>query len=296
MSLQQYEIIDEIAKAQNFAKAAEKLNMSPSAVSHAVAALEDELGFSLFFRSRTRVALTKEGERMLVHIRSILQQERAMREESTEIRGLARGTVTIGTFSSVCLSWIPDILKTFREAYPDIRTEVLQGDYGDVLEWVKNGIVDIGFETLPTPEKVTERPLYRDRLIWVTPKDYVAKTKEAVTESDLERYSLILQRSGYDTDTMHFLEKRKLKYHSDYRVDDDHAILEFVQRGLGISLMAELILKKIQADVQVFPVYPEESRVIGLITQNKVPLSPAAGKMYEHIIDWVKNNVEGALE
>ena len=98
MSLQQYEIFDEIARQSNFARAAEQLNMSPSAVSHSVAALERELGFPLFFRSRTRVQLTKEGASMLEYVRDILQRERAMRQHAAKIKGLDPSSVVVLCF------------------------------------------------------------------------------------------------------------------------------------------------------------------------------------------------------
>lgn len=283
MSLQQYEIFDEIAKQKNFARAAEALQMSPSAVSHSIAGLESDIGFPLFFRSRTRVSLTKEGERMLVHVREILRQERAMREEAAMIRGLESGTVVIGTFSSVCLSWVPELIRLFKEQYPGVTVKVLQGDYADVLTWVKSGEVDLGFETLPTADKVSEIPLRRDRLLCVGPADFSPANGRSVTKEDMESMPFILQREGYEADTAKFLSSRGISVSADLRVDDDRAIISFAERGLGIGLMPELAIEGSAADISIWPVEPEETRLIGLITQAKIDLSPAAEAMRRFI-------------
>ena len=105
-----YEIIDEVARHGSFVRAAEALRLTPSAVSHAVSALEEELGFRLFNRGRGGVTLTDEGARMLEHVRAIRDRERLMQEEARQIRGLASGRVNIGTFSSVLVSWFLQLI------------------------------------------------------------------------------------------------------------------------------------------------------------------------------------------
>ncbi len=286
MTLRQYEIFYEIARQLNFARAAESLNMTPSAVSHALALLEEELGFALFLRSRTKVVLTKEGGQLLAHVKQILEHDKALREEAALFCGLEKGEVTIGAFSSVCLEWLPDILQSFSRDYPNIRTFVLQGDYDDVLDWVKEGIVDIGFETLPTDGKLSETPLYTDELLCVVPSDYTPVNGSTITKADLETMPFVIQRSGYDTDTRNYIRKHHLKIREKYRIDDDRAIIAFVEKGLGISLMPRLAIGDVQADIKLYPVTPGQTRVIGLITQNTAALSPAAATMHEYIIKY----------
>ncbi len=202
--------------------------------------------------------------------------------------GLEKGSVNIGAFSSVCLKWLPDILQGFAKEYPNIEVSVLQGDYDDVLHWVKEGIVDIGFETLPTGENLLETPLREDRLLCVAPKNYSLGNGKSVSASDLEDETFIIQRDGYDTDTQKFLKKHSLKVRASHRVDDDRAILSFIEKGLGISMMPELAVSGTKAKVKLYPVKPEESRLIGLITQNKVDLSPATKTMLEYIVEHIK--------
>lgn len=290
MSFFSYQIFDAVAKQQSFLRAAEVMNLTPSAVSHSISSLENKLGFPLFLRSRTGVKLTNEGELMLMHVRTILNCEEQLQQEAAQINGLEKGTVVLGTFSSVCTNWIPGIVKSFCELYPDIDINIMQGDYEDVLLWTKTGVVDIGFATLPVKEELIETPLYKDRLLCITPKNFKPIHSKYVTIDDIRDQSFILQREGYNADTISFIKKYKLSIRPQFFIDDDQSIIAIVESGLGISIVPELILNKVRCNVNIYPIMPNEFRTIGLVTHKKQLLSPATLKMFDHIISYVKSN------
>jgi DNA-binding transcriptional LysR family regulator len=290
MSLFSYQIFDAVAKQESFSKAAKNMYLTPSAVSHSIASLENKLGFSLFVRSKTGIKLTNEGKAILKYIRMILNYEEQLQQEVDLINGLGRGTVVIGTFSSVCINWIPEIVKTFKVIYPNININVMQGDYKDVISWTKDGIVDIGFITLPVKEKLVETPLYKDPILCITPKNFKPKNPKYVTINDIRDQSFVLQREGYSKDTVSFIKKYDLSIRPDFLIDSDQSIITIVESGLGISIVPELILKKRSYNINIYPINPEEFRTIGLITQKKQFLSPATLKMIDHIISYIKNN------
>lgn len=290
MSFFSYEIFDAVAKQQSFLRAAEVMNLTPSAVSHSISSLESKLGFPLFLRSRTGVKITSEGERMLIHVREILNCEEQLQQEAAQINGLEKGTVVIGTFSSVCVNWIPGIVKSFRDFYPNIDINIMQGDYEDVLFWTKTGVVDIGFATLPVKEELIETPLCMDRLLCITPKSFKPVHSKYVTIDDIRNQPFILQREGYNTDTISFIKKHSISIRSQFFIDDDQSIIAIVESGLGISIVPELILNKVRCNVNVYPIVPNEFRTIGLVTHKKQLLSPATLKMFDHIVSYIKSN------
>lgn len=290
MSLLSYNIFDTVAKQKSFLQASKLLNLTPSAVSHSISSLEKKLGFQLFIRSRSGVELTSEGRLMLTHVRAILSHEEQLQQEAAHINGLEKGTVVIGAFSSVCINWIPDIVKSFRDLYPNIEINIMQGDYKDVLSWTKAGLVDIGFLTLPTKEDLEETPLNRDRLLCITPKDYEPVRSSYVTIDDIKSQPLIIQQEGYNKDTLSFIKKHNLTVRPQFFIDSDQAIIAIVESGLGISIVPEMILKKTHFNVNVYPIEPSEYRTIGLVAQKKETLSPATLKMYDHIISYIENN------
>ncbi len=290
MSIFSYQIFDAVSKQQSFLRAAEVMNLTPSAVSHSISSLESKCGFSLFLRSRTGVKLTSEGELMLIHVRAILNCEEQLQQEAAQINGLEKGTVMIGTFSSVCTNWIPDIVKSFHNFYPSIDINIMQGDYEDVLFWAKTGVVDIGFATLPVKEDLIETPLCMDRLLCITPKNFKPVHSKYVTIDDIRDQSFILQREGYNADTISFIKKYNLSIRPQFFIDNDQSIIAIVESGLGISIVPELILNKVRCNVNVYPIVPNEFRTIGLVTHKKQLLSPATLKMFNHIVSYIKSN------
>lgn len=284
MSLDAYKIFDAVVKYQSFIRAAEIVNLTPSAVSRSIASLENILGFQLFIRSRKGVQLTREGENIIPSIRAIINAEEQLKQVASEINGLERGTVVLGAFSSVCNNWIPTIVQSFKKLYPQINIHIMQGDYNDVVYWALNGIIDLGFASLPVDEGLFSTPLMKDRLLCVTPKNFSPKNSKYVTVEDIQNHPFVIQREGYNADTVALIKKYKLSIQPEFFIDDDQSILALVESGLGISIMPELILKKVSYNINVFPLEPNEFRTIGLIAQQKQLLSPATKKMYDHII------------
>lgn len=289
MSLFSYRIFDAVAKQESFLKAAETLSITPSAVSHSIASLETRMGFSLFTRSRNGVKLTSEGERLLLHVSALLNCEERINQEAAQICGLEKGNVVIGTFNSVCINWIPDIIKNFRSLYPSINISVMQGDYEDNIYWAKMGITDIGFATMPAPENLTVTPINKDRLLCITPKKFKPANPGYVTIDDIRNESFILQREGSNADTNAFISKYKLSVRPQFCLEDDLSIIAMVESGLGISIVPELVLNKVQFDINIYPIRPEEYRTIGILTNKIKVLSPAALKMYNTIISYLES-------
>lgn len=292
MSLLSYYIVDAVVKQGNFLQAAEAMNLTPSAVSHSIASLEKMLGFPLFIRDRSGVQLTKEGERLLIYIREIIKCEEQLRNETAKINELEKGTVGIGTFNSVCANWIPDIIKSFHSLYPNanINISIMQGGYEDVIGWVKTGIVDIGFATLPINENLTVTPLHKDRLLCITPKNFKPSHSGYVTIDDIKDKNFIMQREGNDADTNAFMKKYNLSIQPQFHIENDQSIIAIVESGLGISIIPELVLKKESCNVNIYHIKPEEFRTIGLVTQKKQFLSPATLKMFNHILSFINDN------
>ncbi|MGE5628265.1 MAG: LysR family transcriptional regulator [Solirubrobacterales bacterium] len=290
MSLFSYHIFDAVVKQKSFLKAAEVMNLTPSAVSHSIASLESMLGFPLFVRTRTGVQLTSEAESLIIHVRTILNCEEQLMQEVAQINGLNKGTVVIGAFNSVCINWIPDIIKTFEILYPNINVNIFQGGYEDIISWSKMGIIDIGFGILPVSGDLVETPLHKDRLVCITPNNYKPARSKYVTIDDIRNKTFVLQREGTNADIMAFIKKYDLSVRSQFFMEDDQSIIAMVESGFGISIVPELVLSKLKNDVNIYPIKPEEYRVIGLLTNKKQLLAPATVKMFHHIIDYVKEN------
>ena len=84
-------------------------------------------------------------KKILPYINAVLNSDESLQQMINDMNGLHTGRVKIGVFSSVCTSWLPDIMDSFRQKYENISIEVYQGTYDDVADWIKTGVVDLGF-------------------------------------------------------------------------------------------------------------------------------------------------------
>ena len=97
MTLTQLEIFSLVAELQGFTSAAHRLGISQSAVSHAIKALEQELGVELFRRHQTAVELSEIGAQLLGRARAMLGLANSLQQEAADARGMKRGTLRIGS-------------------------------------------------------------------------------------------------------------------------------------------------------------------------------------------------------
>jgi DNA-binding transcriptional LysR family regulator len=290
MSLFAYQIMTAVAERKSFVRAAESLNLTPSAVSHAVAKLEGDFGLSLFRRSRTGASLTPDGERLLPHVRAVLNNEERLSQEVAGLKGLDRGTVRLATFHSVCINWIPDLVARFRQKYPGIEISVCQGNYADVTDWLFSGYADLGFFSLTLPPPGLEfAPLHRDRMVCVAAPDYRPADGRRVTRDDIKAGPIIWQQEGDDLEVKAMLGGLGLTIRrKPEAVQYDHCIVTLAEAGFGLGLIPELVLQGMVHRASVFPVSPPWYRTIALAHLQGQSLSPAAQAMRKHVLNFCR--------
>ena len=121
MTLLTYQVFKTVSEIKSFHKAADLLGLTPSAISHAISSMENELGFSLLIRSKAGVTLTNYGEKLLPYVNAVLNSDESLQQAIAQFNGLKQGKVKIGVFSSVCTNWLPDIMNSFNRwhDYPE---------------------------------------------------------------------------------------------------------------------------------------------------------------------------------
>ncbi len=146
MNFQQLKIICEAARQDyNLTEVANILYTSQSGVSRHIRELEDELGIEIFIRRGKRfLGMTAPGKALLVIAERILS-------EATNIRRLAdlftddtAGVLTIATTHTLARYSLPDVIKAFRELFPEVRLELIQGTPQEIVALLQNGGADIG--------------------------------------------------------------------------------------------------------------------------------------------------------
>ena len=290
MSLTKYQIFIKTVECGSFTKAAKLLGFTQSGVSHAIGALEAELGLVLLSRDRGGLSLTADGRAMLPYFQEICAMQHQLEEAAKDLKGMETGLVRVGTFTSVSVQWIPYILKSFRDKYNNIEFEILPGDYKQVERWVEDGVADCGFLRLPGQRRLDYVPLHRDQLLVITAPDYPLEEGRPFPSAELARLPFIQQDEGEDSEVGAALDELQVEPRIHYTVKEDQTILAMVSNDLGISIMPELMVKRSPFPLRQYPLEKPFYRNIGLAVKDRESCSVSTRRFLEHVEAWVKEN------
>ena len=162
--------------------------------------MEAELGSALFIRSKQGVYLTNYGKELFPYIKNVQNSEEYLQQAVAQIGGMEKGVVRIGTFNSACVEWMPSLLRGFEKDYPNIRIDIYQGSYDDVYQWLKDGIVDLGFLSSTSAGDLPCTPIYQDKIICVAPQGFKTENEGYITIEELKKQRFVTQREGCDAD------------------------------------------------------------------------------------------------
>jgi len=290
MSIYSWQVFAAVAEQRSFVKAAEVLNVSQSAVSHIIKKIEDEQGFHLFIRNRNNVELTVNGQLLMPYVKNLLECNRALDQHLQDFESAAKGEVRIAAFNSATRLWLPRIINSFHEKYPDIRVRVRQTGDKQMRALIDAGEVDLAFLSTAYPAKGSFLPLHSTAIICLAPKDYVPANGVSVTPDDLEGQHLILQLEGYDTEMIMWVHDNNVNVRTDCKIEVDSTCHDYVVHGFGFCLSSEMTFECDPADVSVWPLDPPYMRTIGLVTVYPDYISPSVDLFRKEIINFMNNN------
>lgn len=283
MNILKYMAFIKTAEYGSFTKAAEVLHYSQSGISRMIGDLEKEWRVTLLERSRWGVSLTSDGSRLLARAQKLCEEYRKLQMEVDDLHGVQSGLIRIGTFSSVATHWLPNIIKAFQKDHPNIDYELLLGDYAEIEEWIAEGRVDCGFVRLPARPAFETIPLARDDLLAVLPEGHPLAESERVPASALCSEPFILLERGARTDVTEIFEREGLSPRVCFTTWDDYAIMSMVESGLGISILPELILRRIPYRIVAKKLAVPAYREIGLALRERESASLAVKKFIEYL-------------
>lgn len=287
MTLLSYEIFNQIVEQGSFAKTAEVMHLTPSAISHAVSSMEEEFKEAVFVRDKNGVRLTSAGEQIYPCIKKILNANNNLQQTLDDMKGLEAGFVKLGCTNTVCLAWIPDIITRFKEKHPNITLQVFQGSYTDVNVWAKNGDIDVGIISKKACDGVEFEELYKDELVCVAPQGFFDKSVKHITPEELKNQPFVVQQDSYNKDVNSYLFEHKLEVRANCRILDEQSTIAMVQCGTGLSIMPTLFTQTTTGNVDVYPLKPREYRVLGVCYADEKILSAAAKAMIKEIKDYI---------
>lgn len=243
-NLQKYLAFIKTVEYGSFTKTAEILNYSQSGISRMIHDLEEEWKVILLERGKAGVRLTSDGLKLLPFAQSVCCEYEKLLTKVGEINGLESGLIRIGTITSVATHWLPNIIREFKNNYPNIDYELLMGNYSEVEQWILEGRVDFGFLRMPANHELDTVFLEQDPLLVVIPDDHPLAGCDRFPVSALCDFPFLLLGEGINADIAEILQQWDIKPDVRLTTWDDYAILAMVESGLGISILPKLILQR----------------------------------------------------
>ena len=285
LNIQKYKAFVETVKTGSFTKTAKLLNYSQSGISRMINDLEKEWQVTLLNRGKGGVKLTSDGVELFPYAENLLKSFDQMQKKVDEIAGIKAGLIRIGVFPDIAMFWLPQVIADFQQQYPNIDYELVSGDYSEIEQWIFEGRVDCGFVRLPAHPELETQFLEQDKLMVVIPEDHPFASADVFPVAALSDFPLILSENGAKTEIAEVFERCDLKPKIHIITKDANAILPLIEKGLGISVLPELLIKRLAFKVCVKPLDITAYRNIGFAVKDKKTVSLVVKRFIEILSD-----------
>ncbi|MER0784312.1 LysR family transcriptional regulator [Pseudomonas aeruginosa] len=268
MNLLHWRLLVAVADAANISRAAERVGITQSGASQAIAQLEAALGFQVFARERRHIGVTALGEQVIEHARAMLERLDAIRVLADDSRGLSGGRIRLASFPSVISTLLPSLLRDFQRRHPGIELVALEGTDEEVEDWLATGTVELGVVLNPAPGRAAAI-LGQDAWVAVLPTSHPLgrrASESGVTLEELAVQPFILATGGCAVNGQSLMTQAGLHL-SDVRVTvrDWASACVLVREGMGVALVPESTLPEEQRGLRVMSLLPTVHREFGLV-------------------------------
>jgi DNA-binding transcriptional LysR family regulator len=275
MTITRFEIFSTVVELNSFTMAAKKLNMTQSAVSHAVASLESEWGTKLLIRDRRKgLFLTEIGRTTLTQIREILKRMENIKQEVALASDLEMGTVRIGSFNTASSYLLPKIISKFNRKHPNIELMIFDGVQEEIVEWLDTGGIDIGFVIQQDDLKFEISPLIEETMVVIYPEGHPFQDQSMIRVEELEQESFIMPKGIYRFYVEQIFDQAKVDPLIRFEVQNCNTIASMIEDGLGITVGPELFYKT-KSNVQIGHLDQSNSHLVSLAFPSLSCASPA---------------------
>ncbi|MEJ6644226.1 MAG: LysR family transcriptional regulator [Akkermansiaceae bacterium] len=245
--LRQVRSLVAVAETESFTKAAERLNVTQSAVSHSIRALEMQLEIKLVERSGKRLALTQEGSVILRRFRAALKQLESAGDDLALLKRWGQGRLRVGATHTLCHYLLPEVLHEFRKLYPRCEIHLDSGDTSELVELLDHAEIDLAFGIdgrCPTWARFDG--IFQDEMVFVFSPDHEWAKLEEVDMALVEGQSFLVYAKASETYRLlkASFEKAGGRLRSSLSLGDMGAIMEMAKVGIGVGIVAPWAARK----------------------------------------------------
>lgn len=291
MDSKKLEILMTAADMGSFSKASEIVGYTQSGLTHMMDALEREVGFPLLQRNHNGVQLTQQGAQLMPAIREFLQANANLENQIRAIAEKKCEVIRIAAYASIAMHWMPEILYRFRRKCPEVNVDLRMVDHAlEPFELLENGQTDVIFASRQNYSCCDWVPLYNERMYAILPKDYPLKDRSEFPREAFSGQEFLMPYGRFDIDVKAALEPVGVKLNAKISRVDDETVIRMVSRGLGVSMMTELMIRGRTDDVLCVPVAPPAIRELGMGTHVRRKESDSIKKLKECVLDYLQKD------
>ena len=192
-----------LAECLNFTRAAERVHVTQSTLSHQIRQLEEELGHDLFDRLGKRVVLTEAGESFLGYASKALREVDQGLSELMRAPDELSGEVRIGATHTFNIGFVPECLAAFMEKYPTVKVTVEELSADSIRQKLIEGTLDVGIAYEPADRsQLWFEPLYTEEMVLVVSSQHPLAQRKRVRMVELHRQRMVLLPRVFATRTM----------------------------------------------------------------------------------------------
>jgi DNA-binding transcriptional LysR family regulator len=255
MTLEQLRIFVGVAEREHMTKAAEALNVTQSAASAAIAALEARHDVVLFHRIGRRIELTEVGHVFLDEARAVLGRAASAELALSEFGGLKRGTLRLVASQTIAGYWLPRRLAAFRSRYPQIAIDLAIANTEQAAHSVTSGTAELGFvEGTIEDGEISHWPVAHDQLVlvgtapvahidneWLSGAHWVMRESGSGTRSTFEE---ALRIRGLDPEKLNIA----------LTLPSNESVLTAVEAGAGVAALSALVVARALSTGVLYPI------------------------------------------
>jgi len=268
MNLMHWRMVVAVADTGNITRAAQRVGMTQSGASQALALIEETLGVQLFSRENRQTLPTAIGVPVIEQARTMLGALETIRSTVDAAKGVQRGTIRLASFPLVLATFLPPLLRQFNRLYPGIQVVALEVSDDEVETLLGAGLVDVGVVLNPAPERGAGR-LGRDAWVAVLPGGHPLARRsmeEGITLAELAEQPFVLATGGCSTNARSLASDAGLPL-QDVRVEvrEWSSAFTLVRENIGVTLVPEMTLPSQLQGLRIVPLKPRIDREFALV-------------------------------
>ena len=288
MDSKKLEILMRAAELGSLTKASEVCGYTQSGLTHMMDSLEKEIGFPILQRDHSGIRLTEKGAALLPAIREFLE---ASTNLENQIRAVSekKEVIRVAAYASLAAHWMPEILFRFRRVCPDTVVDLRMVDHAlEPFDLLKTGETDMIFASRHDYSFCSWVPLYEEKMYAVLPLSYPLEGRGEFPISEYEGLEFLMPYGKFDRDVEAACRGTGVRLNSRICRVDDETVIHMVARGLGVSMMTELMIRGRVREVQCVPVTPPAIRELGMGTHIRRKETESIRKLKECAICFVE--------